>query len=232
MLLEVPIPYWVVVDSAGFRTVVDAVGGVELTVATRLVYQDRARNLFIDIPAGTRTLDGATALDFVRYEDDDELGRIERQHQFLRSLVAKARAVPPAQWRTTIETVRDAVRTNLSLWETLDLVRALGDLAPDRFTFAAVPTFPRAGQRDLVPDLVRTRKLTQAAVGGRAFFTRDEIGVLVLNGTGQRLLATRTGAWLTDRGFRVTAISDADRSNYPRTYLIAVSYTHLTLPTN
>lgn len=221
-LLELPLPYWVVVDPVGLRKVVDLLGGVELTVETRLVYQDRARNLFIDIPAGQQTLDGAKALDFLRYLDGDEPGRLGRQHQFLRALWEKARTVPAGKWRSTVEAGRGATRTNLTLWETLDLVRALGDPSPERTTFVIAPTLPRPGSgQDQIPDLVRLRRLIRSVGGGPTFLTRDEIRVLVLNGTGQKLLATRAGAWLADRGFRVTGTSDADRSNYPRTYLIA-----------
>ncbi len=221
LLLEVPLSYWWVVDFAGFPKIVDAVGGVEVTVEERLVYQDRSRNLFIDIPPGKQTLDGATALDFVRYRDDDESRRMERQHQFLRALLDRAQALPPARWRTTAEEVRAAARTNLSLWEVLDLAKGLGDPAPDRTTFVAVPALPRAGgDGQLVPDLVRLRKLTQSLVRPQAFLTRDEIRVLVLNGAGVKLLATRTGAWLADLGFSVVGMGDADRSNYPRTYIV------------
>jgi len=222
LLLEIALPYWMVVDFGGVRTMVDAVGGVELTVEERLVYQDRSRNLFIDIHPGRQVLDGTAAADFVRYHDGDESGRLARHHQFLGALLEKTRAVPANQWRAAAETLRNAVQTNLSLWETLDLARALSDASPDRAAFVVVPTTPRAGSaRDLVPDLVRLRQLTSSAARGASFLTRDEVRVLVLNGTGQKLLATRTGAWLADLGFTVTGTADADRSNYPRTHIIA-----------
>lgn len=219
LLFEISPPYWVVVDTAGFREVVDAIGGVELAVETRLVYQDRSRNLFIDIAPGQHTFDGATALDFVRYEDGSEEGRLTRHHDLLRAALNRMRAAPLG--RATVERVWSAVRTNLSLGEALDLARALGDLAPDRVTFTIVPTVPRPdGGEDRAPDLVRLRQLVQSIGGGPSFLTRDEIRVLVLNGTGMKLLATRTGGWLADRGFQVVGTADADRSNYPRTHLV------------
>lgn len=220
LLVEVPIAYWWVVDFAGLPRIVDALGGVEVEVEDRLVYQDRSRNLFIDIPPGTQTFDGITTLDFVRYQDD-EPARLARQHQLLRALLEVTRAIPAAQWRSTVEIVRDAVRTNLSPWETLDLARAIGDLTPERVTFAIAPTLPRAGGNgQTIPDLVRLRKLTQSWVRSSPYLTRDEIRVLILNGTGQRFLSSMTGAWLTDLGFRVTGTADADRSNYPSTYVV------------
>ncbi len=221
LLFEIPIPYWVAVDFAAFRKAVDTIGGVEVTVEARLVYQDRAQNLFIDIPPGRQTFDGATALDFVRYQEGDETGRLARQHQFLRAAWEKARGIPTAHGRATVEAARGAVRTNLSLWEALDLARALGDVSPDRATFVTAPALPRpGGNGELVPDLVRLRKLTQSVVRVQPFLTRDEIRVLVLNGAGIKLLATRTGAWLADHGFQVTGTADADRSNYPRTHIV------------
>ncbi|HEU69062.1 MAG TPA: LytR family transcriptional regulator [Candidatus Acetothermia bacterium] len=219
LLFEVPLQYWVVVDPAGFREVVDAIGGVELMVEARLVYQDRSRNLFIDIPPGEHTFDGATALDFVRYEDGGEAGRIARHHELLRASLNRTRAAPLG--RATVERIWNAVQTNLSLGEALDLARASGDLSPDRVTFTIVPTVPRPdGGGDLAPDLVRLRELVQSVVGGLSFLTRDEIRVLVLNGTGMKLLAAGTGSWLADRGFQVVGTADADRSNYPRTHLV------------
>ncbi len=219
LLFEIALPYWVVVDAAGFREVVDAIGGVELAVEARLVYQDRSRNLFIDIPPGQHTFDGATALDFVRYEDGSEEGRLTRHHDLLRASLNRLRAAPLG--RATVERVWSAVQTNLSLGEALDLARALGDLSPDRVMFTIVPTVLRPdGGEDRAPDLVRLRRLVQSIGGGPSFLTRDEIRVLVLNGTGMKLLAARTGGWLADRGFQVVGTADADRSNYPRTHLV------------
>lgn len=219
LLFEIPLPYWVIVDSAGFREVIDAIGGVDITVEARLVYQDRSRNLFIDIPPGEHTFDGATALDFVRYEDGDEAEWIARHRELVRASLNRTRAAPVG--RATVERMWGAVQTNLSLWEALDLARALGDLSPDRVTFATVPTVSQPdGGEYLVPDLVRLRELVQSTVGGQSFLTRDEIRVLVLNGTGLKLLAAKTGSWLADRGFQVVGTADADRSNYPCTHLV------------
>lgn len=222
LLLEIALPYWVVVDFADVRAGVDAVGGVELTVPERLVHQDRSRNLFIDIPAGQRVFDGAEAANFLRYDDGDALARLARLHQFLEALLAKVRAIPSARWRTTAETIRSGVETNLSPGEILDLMRALSDVHPERITLAVAPTVPRSGSaRDLLPDLVRLRQLVPSSGPRSSFLVRSEIRVLVLNGTGQKLLATRTRAWLADLGFTVTGTADADRSNYPRTYIVA-----------
>ncbi len=221
-LLEVPIPYWIVMDLAGVAALVDRLGGVELVIPERLVYQDRAKDLFIDIPPGKQVFNGARAADFLRYVDDrdGETGRLGRYHQLLGALLDKARQLSTTGWRTLVETFRAEARTNLSLWETWDLARAVGGLSPDRTAFLPVPAVPRPGGGDRVPDLARLRKAVLAATRGQAPLTRDEVRVLVLNGTGTRLLASRTGAWLADLGFTVVGVGEADRSNYPRSYVV------------
>ncbi|MCR4392575.1 MAG: LCP family protein [Candidatus Acetothermia bacterium] len=218
-LLELPIDHWVEVDFAGFQKLVDLVGGVEVAVETRLVYMDWSQDLFIDVPAGLQNLSGAKALEYVRYQEGDELGRIARQHVFLQALWDRLRGLSWSRWREVVQVGREAVRTDLSVWEGLDLAKHLRQAGP--VVLAAAPVLPRAGgQGEAVPDLVRVHKLVRAVAAGEHFLTRDEVRVLVLNGAGVKFLARKTGAWLLERGFYVTDMSNADRYNYPRTYLI------------
>jgi LCP family protein required for cell wall assembly len=74
---------------AGFASVVDAVGGVELCLDAPL--QDDFAG--IDLPAGCQLLAGPDALGVVRsrYADaDGDLGRVQRQRQFLSALAERA----------------------------------------------------------------------------------------------------------------------------------------------
>ena len=60
--LAMPVDHVVVVNLRGFVTLVDAVGGVDVTLEHPL----RDEHAHIDLPAGTQRLDGRTALGFVR----------------------------------------------------------------------------------------------------------------------------------------------------------------------
>ena len=57
-----PVDHLAVMNLRGFVTLVDAVGGVEVTLEHPL----RDEHAHIDLPAGTQRLDGRTALGFVR----------------------------------------------------------------------------------------------------------------------------------------------------------------------
>ena len=81
---------YVVVDFGGVEEIVDALGGITLTVEEPIAYSLDGR--YVEIPAGTRMLNGREALAYVRYRGDPtaDIGRIGRQQRFLVALAAEA----------------------------------------------------------------------------------------------------------------------------------------------
>ncbi|MEU0741552.1 LCP family protein [Streptomyces sp. NPDC006134] len=81
--------HFVEIDFAGFKGLVDAIGGVTVTVEQDI--HDPSSGL--DLPAGTHRLDGTQALQFVRTRhgvgDGSDLGRIGLQQQFLIALLGE-----------------------------------------------------------------------------------------------------------------------------------------------
>ena len=63
-----------------------------MDVQKRMRYVDRAGGLDINIQPGRQLLDGKTALKYVRFRKDalGDIGRIQRQQQFIKALVKKA----------------------------------------------------------------------------------------------------------------------------------------------
>jgi LCP family protein required for cell wall assembly len=98
-LTKLHIDHYVEVNFAGFRSMVDALGGVNVCITHAIndpVVQDangyHGSGLVID--AGTHTLVGDQALAFVRARygvgDGSDLGRIKNQQVFLSSMIRKA----------------------------------------------------------------------------------------------------------------------------------------------
>ncbi len=84
----------------GFARVVDSVGGVEMCPATAMKDSDSG----LDIQAGCQLMNGRTALAYVRDRHSDprgDLGRAERQRQFLAAIIKKAASPSTAlvPWR-------------------------------------------------------------------------------------------------------------------------------------
>lgn len=97
-LLDVPVHYYVNVDYDGVRDVVDILGGIEVDIPQRMLYDDPYADppLHINLQAGTQVLDGERAIQFLRWrknndgEQQGDLQRIERQHDFVKTAMKKA----------------------------------------------------------------------------------------------------------------------------------------------
>ncbi|MGP4022000.1 LCP family protein [Actinomadura sp. 3N407] len=89
-LTRVQIDQTVVIGFAAFRKMVDALGGVEMTLPEPVADPKAG----LDLPAGTHTLDGTRALAFVRSRamgGGSDAERMKRQHAFMIALVREAK---------------------------------------------------------------------------------------------------------------------------------------------
>jgi anionic cell wall polymer biosynthesis LytR-Cps2A-Psr (LCP) family protein len=81
--------HYMEIDFAGFKGLVDAIGGVTVTADEDI--HDTSSGL--DLTAGTHRLDGTQSLEFVRTRhgigDGSDLGRIGLQQQFLTALLSE-----------------------------------------------------------------------------------------------------------------------------------------------
>ena len=87
-LTGIRVDHFVVVDFEGFKSMVDAIGGVKVCIPQ--TWDDRAHGIYL--PAGTRKISGNQALEYVRIRhipgtDGSDIGRIKRQQAFVGSMV-------------------------------------------------------------------------------------------------------------------------------------------------
>lgn len=98
---NLPVHRHVRVDFDGFRVVVDAVGGIDVTVAEPIVDDayptEDYGTMHIEIAAGPQHMDGETALRYARSRHgSSDFDRLERQQQVLLSLAR--RLLEPQVW--------------------------------------------------------------------------------------------------------------------------------------
>ncbi|WP_378953320.1 LCP family protein [Pelosinus sp. sgz500959] len=90
-LLTIPVDYTVVINFQGFVHMIDAIGGVTIDVDKRMYYSDPYDDdggLYIDLRPGIQKLNGKTAMEYVRYRDEEgDIGRVSRQQKFLKGLL-------------------------------------------------------------------------------------------------------------------------------------------------
>ncbi|MFQ3679184.1 MAG: LCP family protein [Pseudanabaenaceae cyanobacterium] len=116
-------------DTEAFVALVDALGGVNVTVPKPMRYRDRTQNLEIDLQPGPQWLNGRQAEGFVRFRDEaGDIGRIQRQQTLLRARKAKMQGVPWWQWPELLATVQPHLDTDLTAAELGALLAFVLDL--------------------------------------------------------------------------------------------------------
>lgn len=190
--------------------VVEAAGGVVVRPSERLFHQDPNRALSLDFPPGEQLLVRQSAREFLvyawRYAEDP---RFTLGLEFFRDFV-------PRFWARR-KAGLSALRMD-NTWETRDFWQRALSLPEEKVQVEVLPVVEEDSR--LMPDFVGIRKLWAQVTTGRQFLTRDEVRMVVLNGTRERFLATRTANWLSARGFQVVRVGSADRSDYAKTFLI------------
>jgi LCP family protein required for cell wall assembly len=159
-ILGIEIPYYVFVDMHGFASLIDALGGVDITVAERLpkgggpAYEGQpAEEWAIGwIEAGPQHMDGDTAQWYARsrYTTDD-FDRMERQRVLQQAILAQ---FTPQTVLTRFQDVaaagRDIVQTDLPQ----SLIPALADLAlkAKELPVSTIELTPAGGIDEYDPD--------------------------------------------------------------------------------
>ena len=127
---RVDIDHYIVVDFTSFTSVVDAVGGGEITLQKDelrwMAYYDEKGRTF---SAGTQKLDGAGALAYsrIRYAGDDFV-RTGRQRTVMEAILKKAKTLSAPQLLSLANTVIPMVSTDMSKTQSLSYVSQAGTL--------------------------------------------------------------------------------------------------------
>ncbi len=125
LLNGVPIDRYVRINVQGIEKLVDALGGVTVYVPKDMKYQDDSQHLYINLKAGKQHLNGDQALQFLRfrYDENGDIGRIQRQQILMRSLMEQA-LNPATVTRVPqmLEVIKSHIDTNLTIQELMALI--------------------------------------------------------------------------------------------------------------
>ena len=124
LLGGVEIDRYVRINVQGVEKLIDALGGVNVNVPADMKYQDDSQHLYINLKAGEQRLDGDQALQFLRfrYDDNGDIGRIQRQQMMMRAVVEQTlNPKTIARLPKILSVIQSHVDTNLSVEELLAL---------------------------------------------------------------------------------------------------------------
>lgn len=163
-LLGLKINNYVMVDFKGFTGLVDAIGGIDIDVEKDMYYHDDWDGFTIDLKKGRQHLDGKTAIQYVRYRDEEgDIGRIRRQQHFMMAVYDKiASADMLLHIPGLAKQLTSMVKTDLPLGDMMDLGKALHAMVKEKgLSMAMVPGTPKYidGISYWLPDITDLREL-------------------------------------------------------------------------
>jgi LCP family protein required for cell wall assembly len=135
---------FLVVPRQALRSLVDALGGLEVSPPRRMTYRDRTLNYSIDLQSGLQRLSGDKVEQLVRFRDQwlGESGRRTNQQEVLGGLRAQmAHSSQLAQLPALVNVWSNQVETNLSAREMLSLLASALD-NPQRMEIQTLPLKP------------------------------------------------------------------------------------------
>ncbi|MCL6597863.1 MAG: LCP family protein [Alicyclobacillus macrosporangiidus] len=124
-LLGVHIDDYALTHFGGLVQIIDTLGGIRVDVPERMYYRTGDKQYgVINLQPGVQTLNGAQALGFVRFRHDrlGDIGRTERQQEFLKALSQKL--MEPTNIIRLPQLIREfwgTIDTDMSLGQVIDL---------------------------------------------------------------------------------------------------------------
>ena len=171
-LLGVNIDHYVIINTKSFKKIIDAIGGIDIDVPKRMHYEDPWDDdggLIIDFQPGMQHMDGAKAVTYVRYRDEEgDLGRIRRQQDFMRACMDKI--VSPAiipKLPSVIKEVMDSIQTDLTFRQLLEFAGTLKQSKENGLKTDMVPGRPLYidGVSYWIPNLNKLRMTVADTLG-------------------------------------------------------------------
>lgn len=171
-LLGVNIDHYVIINTKSFKKIIDAIGGIDIDVPKRMHYEDPWDDdggLIIDFQPGMQHMDGAKAVTYVRYRDEEgDLGRIRRQQDFMRACMDKI--VSPAiipKLPSVIKEVMDSIQTDLTFRQLMEFAGTLKQSKENGLKTDMVPGRPLYidGVSYWIPNLNKLRMTVADTLG-------------------------------------------------------------------
>lgn len=236
--VNIPIHHYIKVDYNALFKTVDDLGGVEFDVPIDMYYVDRRATppLNIDLKKGLQLLDGEKAMQLIRFRKgygDQDLSRVKVQQDFLKAVLKKAYS-PSSVTKIPkfIETLYDYVETDLTIPNTMALMRIGMNLDLDKIESAVVPGYPDsrpgAGSVIIIDEEAFREQLnyllsgnyqqdeeieedTEVSTGSKTKTSAEinELNIAVLNGNGQVGAAASMSALLKEKGIEVDRTGNA-----------------------
>ncbi|MHB9026887.1 MAG: LCP family protein [Armatimonadota bacterium] len=198
--------YYLRIQTGGFIHIVDALGGVEVSVEKKMDYEDPSQELYIHLKPGLQRLNGEQAMGYVRFRNDAEgdYARIRRQDQFLRALVAQL-SKPEERGRLPrlLGPIMGMLKTDIKKSDLLALKRIVDKIGFDGMYTTQLPTVPVYKGKASV---VEVQDIDAAIQTVNDLLNGPRPTVIVLNGSSRFGLANDVKETVDETRYNVIAL--------------------------
>lgn len=214
-------PYFFTIDYGGFRSLIDAMGGIYVRVTEPMHYDDSWGHLHIHFDTGTYHLNGKRALEYVRFRGKSaDQGRVRRQQIFVREVLKRLKS-PIILWRLPAysKALLSGFHTNLTAWDMAVLLLEGRRVNWKNIRLMSLPGIPVGNLWKVNP--VTTQKIvammqnssplreaTERELLASGAEWRGKATVEVWNASNKPQLAKIVMATLREKGFDVVKIGD------------------------
>jgi polyisoprenyl-teichoic acid--peptidoglycan teichoic acid transferase len=234
LLGGVGIDRYVRINVQGVEKLIDALGGVKVNITKDMKYQDDSQHLYINLKAGEQRLSGSQAQQYLRfrYDENGDIGRIQRQQSFMRALVEQTlNPVTLAKLPNMLSIVRSHLDTNLTVEELFALANFATRTQRSKVEMLMVPgRFSTPEEFDAsywVPDLTRISTMMSQHFGVPQAFdaaiapAAGPLRVALQNGTDAEANVSTMASKLAQGGYSNVVTSSDLRQPIPVTRIIA-----------
>ncbi|MFT9495568.1 LCP family protein [Anaerosolibacter sp.] len=241
--LGINVDYYVRIDYKALGQIVDDLGGVEVDVPMNMKYTDPYADppLKINLQKGLQVLDGGKAMQFVRFRKgytDQDLGRIEAQHTFLKAVADKLLSPQTIlKLPKLAKTFGTYVDTNMPASAIASYAAQAPGINMDSINMLTIPGEPKliSGIWYFIADKEKMNTMLEGlqyetekgsnGIIGSIIQKKEEQEVTskatveVLNGSGVAGHATKVGKKLKDEGYNVVNINNINGMKYSQTHV-------------
>jgi hypothetical protein len=218
-----------VFDYGAFKRMVDAVGGITITLPRAV----DDRNSGLHLPAGRHKADGATALAYVRLRhglgDGSDLDRIKRQQKFMGALANKAMSAGVLSNPTKLIPLMNAATKSLTTDKELTpqvmlkIAQGMQGMTSGKLRFVTAPNGPDPSDPNRVVLTSAAQPFFSAVRNDKTVPTEtksatpkiqpEQVRVRVYNGSGIAGQASRVASDLEAQGFQVSVGGNASQTS-------------------
>lgn len=214
-LMNIKVNYYAGFDYAAFRSIIDAIGGIDISINNDMNYDDNVQNLHIRFTSGSTVhMNGQKAEEFYRWVKNNDgkgllqgdLGRIKNQQIVAETVMKKfTRASTIFSYPKIISVISKNVETNMSTNQIIKYARAFASLKKDDISVCTAKGLNVTvdSEKYYLNDAVSNKKLLSSSTAASKTESVDKstVKMLIWNGTNTNGLAKNYKDKLTAKGF-------------------------------